>query len=119
MFAAWRGKTLQGVILAVSGAMGSASTRLENYVVSSGEFAYGGYPDLDALFKQQERERDPKQRERLLHQIQRLMHERVMFAPIYETAGLSGLGPRVAESGLGLIPTYNWSGPYEDVQLKP
>lgn len=119
MFAAWRGKTLQGVILAVSGAMGSAATRLENYVVSWGEFAYGGYPDLDELFKRQERERDPAQREMLLHQIQRLVHERVMFAPIYETAGLSGLGPRVEESGLGLIQTYNWSGPYEEVRLKP
>jgi peptide/nickel transport system substrate-binding protein len=54
----------------------------------------------------------------LLHDLQRLVQERVLFAPIYEIAGLNGVGPRVAESGLGLIPTYNWSGPYEDVQLK-
>lgn len=118
MFAAWRAKTLQGVILAASGALGSASTRLENYVVSWGEFAYGGYPDLDELFRQQARERDPKRREALLHELQRLVYERAMFAPIYEIAGLNGVGPRVAESGLGLIPTYNWSGPYEDVRLK-
>ena len=119
MFAAWRAKTLQGVILAASGSIGSAATRLENYVVSWGEFAYGGYPDLDVLFKQQERERDPKRREELLYTLQRLVHERVMFVPIYEIAGLNGIGPRVAESGLGLIATYNWSGPYEDVRLKP
>jgi peptide/nickel transport system substrate-binding protein len=98
--------------VAVSGALGSASTRLENYVVSWGEFAYGGDPDFDALFQKQAREV-------LLHELQRLVHERVLFAPIYETAGLSGIGPRVAESGLGLIPTYNWSGPYEEVRLKP
>ena len=30
MFAAWWGKTLQGVLVAVSGALGSASMRLEN-----------------------------------------------------------------------------------------
>lgn len=119
MFAAWRAKILQGVILAASGAMGTASARLDNYVTSWGEFAYGGYPDLDALFQQQARERDPKQREILLHRLQGLVHERVMFAPIYEIAGLNGIGPRVAESGLGLIPTYNWSGPYEEVKLKP
>jgi peptide/nickel transport system substrate-binding protein len=118
MFAAWRGKTLQGVILAASGAIGSASTRLENYVVSWGEYASGGYPDLDELFHKQARERDPKRREALLHDLQRLAQERVMFVPIYEIAGLNGVGPRVAESGLGLIPTYNWSGPYEDVRLK-
>jgi hypothetical protein len=33
-------------------------------------------------------------------------------------AGLSGLGPRVEESGIGLIAGYAWSGPYEDVKLK-
>jgi peptide/nickel transport system substrate-binding protein len=118
MFAAWRAKTLQGVILAASGAIGSASTRLENYVVSWGEFAYGGDPDLDDRFKQQARERDPQRRQALLHDLQRQVHERVMFAPIYEIAGLNSVGPRAAESGLGLIPTYNWSGPYEDVRLK-
>jgi peptide/nickel transport system substrate-binding protein len=118
MFAAWRGKTLQGVILAASGAIGSASTRLENYVVSWGEYASGGYPDVDELFHRQARERDPTQREALLHDLQRLVQERVMFVPIYEIAGLNGVGPRVEESGLGLIPTYNWSGPYEDVRLK-
>jgi peptide/nickel transport system substrate-binding protein len=119
MFAAWRAKTLQGIILAASGAIGSAATRLENYVVSWGEFAYGGAPDLDERYQQQARERDPKRREEMLYELQRLVHERVLFVPIYEIAGLNGIGPRVAESGLGLIPTYNWSGPYEEVRLKP
>ena len=119
MFAAWRSKTLQGVILAASGALGSAAARMENYVVSAGEFAYGGYPELDALFQKQARERDPKRREELLNELQRQVHERVMFVPIYEIAGLNGIGPRVAESGLGLITAFNWSGPYEDVKLKP
>ena len=40
-----------------------------------------GYPDIDDLFRQQAQERDRKKREALLHQIQRLMHERVMHAP--------------------------------------
>ena len=119
MFAAWHGKTLQGVILAASGASGSASTRLENYVVSWGEFAYGGMPDLDELFNRQARERDPKHREALLHDIQRLVQQRALFVPIFEIAGLNGVGPRVADSGLGLIALFPWSGPYEDVRLKP
>jgi hypothetical protein len=33
-----------------------------------------------------------------MHQIQRLMHERVMFGPIFEPATLHGIGPRVEES---------------------
>jgi peptide/nickel transport system substrate-binding protein len=118
MLAAWRGKTLQGVILGASGANGNAATRLENYVVSWGEFVYGGYPDLDDLFKQQARERDPTRREAMLHELQRLVQERAMFAPIFELVGLHVVGPRVEDSGLGLIALYPWSGPYEDVRLK-
>jgi peptide/nickel transport system substrate-binding protein len=59
-----------------------------------------------------------QRRDRKLHALQLLVHERVLFAPIYEIAGLSGIGPRVAASGLGFIPAYNWSGPYEEVRLE-
>jgi peptide/nickel transport system substrate-binding protein len=118
MLAAWRGKTLQGIILGASGANGNAATRLENYVVSWGEFTYGGFPDLDERFTQQAQERDLTRREGLLHDLQRLVQERVMFAPLFEFVGLPVVGPRVKESGLGLISLYPWSGPYEDVRLK-
>jgi ABC-type transport system substrate-binding protein len=47
-----------------------------------------------------------------------LMHEKVMFAPIFELASLGGYGPRVAESGLGLIPSMAASAPYEELTLK-
>jgi peptide/nickel transport system substrate-binding protein len=47
-----------------------------------------------------------------------LMHEKAMFAPIFELASLGGYGPRVAESGLGLIPSMAASAPYEDLRLK-
>jgi peptide/nickel transport system substrate-binding protein len=99
--------------------LSSAAARLENYVVSWGEFAYGGYPDLDELFQKQARERNLTRREELLHELQRQVHERVLFVPIYESTGLTGVGPRVAEPGLGLISTYQWSGPYEELRLKP
>ena len=40
---------------------------------SDGALAYGGYPDVDALYKQQAREPDRKKREALLHQIQQIV----------------------------------------------
>jgi hypothetical protein len=46
------------------------------------------------------------------------MHERVMFAPLLEPALLNGHGPRVAESGLGLIVGHLYSAPYEDLKLR-
>jgi peptide/nickel transport system substrate-binding protein len=47
------------------------------------------------------------------------VQQRALFVPIFEIAGLNGVGPRVADSGLGLIALFPWSGPYEDIRLKP
>ena len=81
-------------------------------------YAYGGYPDIDGLYREQVSEVDRKKREATLHKIQQLMHERVMFLPLVEPAFLNGVGPRVAESGFGLISNYLYTAPYEDLKLK-
>jgi peptide/nickel transport system substrate-binding protein len=87
-------------------------------VVSNGTFARGGYPDIDELFKQQDVEMDRAKRQALLHKIQQLMHERVMFAPIWLYFWPSGVGSRVEEPGLMLINPFPWAAPLEDVRLK-
>jgi len=51
-------------------------------------------------------------------QIQKLMHERVMHAPIFEPATLHGVGPRVEEPAVGLNPLPYFAAPYEDMRLK-
>jgi peptide/nickel transport system substrate-binding protein len=118
-FAALNAKQLRGICMCGSGRYGNAATRLEEAVLSSGTMAYGGYPDIDTLFKQQDSETDRSKREALLHQIQHLVHERVMFGPIWEYIWPSGIGPRVEEPGLMLINPYPWSAPLEEVRLKP
>jgi hypothetical protein len=88
-------------------------------VVSTGAFAWGGgYADLDELFKQQDVELDRSKREAMLHQIQQLAYDRVMFVPLFEYFWPSGIGPRVEEAGLMLIDPYPWSAPLEEVRLK-
>jgi peptide/nickel transport system substrate-binding protein len=114
----WRAKKLQGIIAMASAAQGNAATRIEAFVVSGSPYAYGGYPDLDDLFHQQARERDRRKREALLHQMQRLMHERVMHSPIFEPATLHGVGPRVEEPAIGLNQLLYFAAPYEDMRLK-
>jgi peptide/nickel transport system substrate-binding protein len=111
-------KKLTGLTSGGSGILGNAATRIEPYLLTWGEFARGGYPDIDALYKKQSGERDHKQREAMLHEIQRLAHERAMYAPLYELVWPNGVGPRVAESGFGLIPHFYYTGPYEDIRLK-
>lgn len=116
--AALREKRLLGLSLGGSGILGNAATRLEPFVVSWGEFARGGYADIDALYQEQAAERERSRRQTLLHQIQRLAHERAMYAPLYELVMPNGVGPRVAESGFGRIPQFFYTGPYEDIRLK-
>jgi peptide/nickel transport system substrate-binding protein len=111
-------KKLKNLVYMISGIAGNAATRIEAFAASSGTYAYGGYPDIDGLFREQATELDPKKREAMLHRIQQLMHEKVMYLPVWQLATLTGYGPRVAESGLGLITEYPWSAPYEDVKLK-
>jgi len=115
---AWRNKKLQGLIVNATAAQGNAASRLEAFVVTGSAYAYGGYPDIDDLFLQQAQERDRKKREALLHQIQRLIHERVMHAPIFEPATLHGVGPRVEEAAIGLNPLLYMAAPYEEIRLK-
>ena len=111
-------KKLRGLCICVSGRYGNAAMRVEEVVVSNGTFARGGYPDIDTLFKQQDLETDQAKRQAVLHQIQQLMHERVMFAPIWLYFWPSGLGPRVEEPALMLINPFPWAAPLEDVRLK-
>ncbi len=118
-FSAWATKKLRGLCVCASALYGNAGSRMSEFVPSDGAYAYGGYPDIDALYKQQAAETDRSKRETLLHQIQQLIHERVMFGPIWEYIWPSGIGPRVEEPALMLINPYPWSAPLEEVRLKP
>ena len=117
-FKGYQEKNLKNLLYSISGAFGNAATRLETFVASGGIYVYGGYPDIDGLFREQAGELDRKRREAMLHRIQQLVHEKAVYAPIWELGFIHAQGPRVAESGLGLITGWAFSAPYEDVRLK-
>ncbi len=114
----WAEKKFRGLIQGGNGAFGNAATRIESLVVGGGTYVYGSYPDIDGLFREQAGELDQKKREAILHRIQQLIYEKVLVAPIWQNAPLHGFGPRVEESGIGLVAGYIFSAPYEDVKLK-
>jgi peptide/nickel transport system substrate-binding protein len=116
--AALTSKKLKGLCFCGTAIYGNASTRMSEVVPSGGMVAYGGYPDIDELYKRQLGETDPAKREAMLHQIQKTLHERTRFAPIFDYFWPSGIGPRVEEASLMKIDPFPWSAPLEDVRLK-
>ena len=116
-FKGYSEKSYKNIIQGASGAFGNAATRLEAFVVKGGTYVYGNYPDIDALFEKQAAELDAKKREAILHKMQQLVQERTIYAHIWQLAFINGAGPRVGESGLGLIAGHAYSAPYEDVTL--
>ena len=117
-FSQFREKKLRNLVQSGSGAAGNAATRIEAFVAADGMYTYGSYPDIEGLVREQAAELDARRREAILLKLQQLMHDKAMFAPIWELGFLNGHGPRVAESGLGLIPGHAYSAPYEDLTLK-
>ena len=111
-------KKYKNLVHSGSAAFGNAATRIEAFIAAGGAYVYGSYPDIDGLFREQATELDKKRREATLHRIQQLIHDKAMVAPIVQVGLMSGYGPRVEESGLGLITGYSFSAPYEDVRLR-
>ena len=117
-FSGYGSKKFKNLIQGASGAFGNAATRMEAFVVTGGTYVYGTYPDLDGLYREQASELDQKKRETILQRMQQLLQDRAVYAPIWELAFLNGVGPRVQEAALGLIPGHAYSAPYEDVAIK-
>jgi len=115
---AWREHKIKGVIMGLGAPAGNAATRIEVYVTKGGIYSSGEVPEIEELYQRQARELDRKKREALLHQIQQIVHDRVMYVPIYELAFLWGIGPRVGEACVDHIKGFSYSAPYEDVTLK-
>jgi peptide/nickel transport system substrate-binding protein len=116
-YSAWQQKKLRGLFMVAAGNSGNAASRVAEFMHSKGGYAYGGYPDMDDLIHQQAKERDVAKREALLHKIQQLSIDRVMFAPIMDYRTLRGVGPRLAEHMLDSMPLIPFPS-LEDVRLK-
>jgi len=115
---AWGGKSLKGIVLGAQGAGGNAATRLEGLATKNGTYAYGVLPEVEDLFQRQARELDKKKREEMLHQAQKILHDKVVFAPVWENGFIRGVSAKVDEPALTLIPAFPYAAPLEDLRLK-
>jgi len=111
-------KKYRNIIQGGSGAFGNAATRMETFVVKGGAYVYGSYPDIDELFVQYAQTVDRAKRTELVHRMQQLVHERTVYAPLWQLGFLNGQGRRVEDAAFNLISGHPYSAPYEDVRLK-
>jgi peptide/nickel transport system substrate-binding protein len=111
-------KKFKNLVMAGSGAFGNAATRLAAFAIKGGAYVYGSYPDLDELFDKQAVELDQAKRTAILEKMQQMIEQRTLAAPIWQLSFINGVGPRVGESGFGLIRSFAYTGPYEDITLK-
>ena len=114
----WREKKLTGLLIGATGAAGNAAARLEPFFTKGGTYAYGTLPEIDDLFQRQAKELDRKQREVHLHQIQKIVADRVLVSPLFQQGFIWGVGPRVVESGAGRIDGFPYAAPFEDLKLR-
>ncbi len=117
-FTGWREKKFHGLLIGATGAAGNAAARMEPFFTKSGIYAYGTRPEIDDLFQRQTNEGDRKKREAILHQIQKIVVDEAMVAPIFQQGFIWGVGARVEQPGAGLIQGYPYAAPCEDLKLK-
>jgi len=54
----------------------------------------------------------------MLHKMQQLVHEKAIYAPIWQLGFINAVGPRVGESSFGSIPGFAYTAPFEDITIK-
>ena len=111
-------KFKKGVIQAGSASFGNASTRIALWALSDSPYAYGGYPEIDTLFKKQLHEVDTEKRGDMLTEIQKIMYNKDMFVTLWQLGFLCAAGPRLVRSEFGSIPGFVYEGPFEDIEVK-
>ena len=116
-FKGYSEKKFKNIVQAASGAFGNVATRMEEFVVKDGTYSYGSYPEIDALFPLQAKEMDHTRRTEILHRMQDLLHERVMYVALWQNATISGVGPRIKDPSIGKIPNFVYTVPYEEISL--
>jgi peptide/nickel transport system substrate-binding protein len=118
MFDKRRKRELAGICLCANGGFGNTVTRIDADIVSTGVHSILKDAEIDRLFEEQSRESDPRKREALLKRIQQRVVDQAYFAPVYQLQWPNGVSKAMKVSGMGLIPTFYYTGPFEEIELR-
>ena len=80
---------------------------------------YGSYPEIDALWGQYEKERDPSVKKTIIERIQHIMHDITMFLPVNASGSPQAVGPRTKGDPTKIKGPYpcHFPSPMEDIEL--
>ena len=110
---------LKGFVIQFSGAPGDAAARIRENATCKGAFSGLCMPEVDDRMKQYDASTDPKERERLINELQAYLLDQYLMIPLPRNVFTIAAGPRLAaakiEDIIGAIPQYNWIGPWEDL----
>jgi peptide/nickel transport system substrate-binding protein len=111
---------LKGFVIQLSGEPGDAAARVRENATCDGPFSGLCMPDANDRVQQYDASSDPKERERLLNEVQNYLLDSFLMVPVMRQVLIHGIGPRLAnplEEIEGAIPQYVYTGPWEDVRL--
>ena len=95
---------------------GTTGGRL-TYLFGSG--SYGNYPDIQTTWDRYRREINPKTRQDMIMQVQKMVHEKRMFLPLTSTNSPAAFGPKVKGNPYKVQPLAWFTTPFEDIELFP
>ena len=82
-----------------------------------GSASYGNYPDIQRVWEKYKNATDPKGRKELIIQVQRMIHDRMMFIPLVDTNSPAAFGPKVKGNPYKIQPLIWFTSPFEDIEL--
>ena len=112
---------IEGILLHVSASPGDAASWVRAWATCKGSSSRMCVPEIEDRFQQYERSIDPKERERLIQEVQQWMVDNYVFVEIYRQAILNAQGPRIANQWdeiFGAVPAHPLVAPLEDVRVK-
>jgi len=111
----YRGGKMKGGTMDVAMGRATVAARFAQFI---GEriASYGNYPDIQALWDKYEKSVDPKERDSLIKEMQRLNHEKKMYIPVIRAATPNALGPRWKGNPYN-IPFTWYVAPMEDIEM--
>jgi len=116
-YAKRRANGFKGQVFGESAGTPTVGTRMQFLY---GDFSYGNYPDIQAVYEKYLKAVKPQERKDLIGQVQKMVHDRTQFPVYIQLSSPGAVGPRVGCNPYKIQDPYPvwFMAPFEDLCLK-